>query len=257
MYEAKQRNEKVSRTLSFYRKIVMQKGKTNKVRENIMQELNYINNKMHDKKCSCALCRGINKEKLMPIQMCPKCMNPKCQQGEICGIGDDLEGLLPKTITANRVKFYNQRIGHNGLPMEWEHPFSKAAMKGLGYNFYNSSSVYEVDKSIHRNAMDGGGNGVSSTGYGEIAQGWSQYMADTAKREGLCAGIRLGLIDNINALYANNRLEQGHISTFIQLVRGYIQNKHITENEGEILASEIFNFIENLLRLQNSTPSNM
>ena len=69
MYEARQNKEKVSRTLSFYRKIVMQKGKTNKVRENIMQELNYINNKMHDKKCSCALCRGINKEKLCVLNV--------------------------------------------------------------------------------------------------------------------------------------------------------------------------------------------
>lgn len=257
MYEARQNKEKVSRTLSFSKKIVMQKEKTNKVRGNIMQELNYINNKMHDKKCSCALCRGINREKLMPIQMCPKCMNPKCKHGEICGIGDDLEGLLPKTVTADKVIFYNQRMGHNGLPKEWEHPFPKAAMKKSGFEFYNSSPVYEVDKSVHRNAVDGGGNGVSSTGYSEIAQGWSKYMADTAKREGLCAGIRLGIIDNINALYANKDLRIDHVSTFLQLVRGYVQNEQITEEEAGCLSTEIYNFIYKLLDLQNSTPSNM
>lgn len=252
MYEARQNKEKVSRTLSFSKQIVMQKGKTNKVRGNIMQELNYINNKMHDKKCSCALCRGINRAKLMPVQMCPKCMDPECKHGEKCGIGDDLGGLLPETVTADKVIFYNQRMGHNGLPKEWEHPFPKAAMKESGFEFYNSSPVYEVDKFVHRNAMDGGGNGISSTGYSKTAQGWSQYMANTTKREGLCAGIRLGIIDNINALYVNNSLNEGHVSTFIQLAQGYAQNGQITKEESGRLSTEIYNFIYELLRLQNS-----
>lgn len=245
MYEAKQRKEKNSRTISFSNKTVMPTREYN-------AGIKLHQQKKHDKKCSCALCCGINRKELMPIQMCPKCMNPQCKYGEICKIGDDLDGLLPKSIDGvEKVKFYNQTMGHNGLPKEWEHPFPKLAMKKSGFDFYGSSPVFELDKFIHRNAMDGGGNGVSSTGYSEIAQEWAQYIADTVGKEGLCAGIRLGILDDISALYANNSLKEGHVSTFMQIIRGYVEKRLITKNEAETLSAEIYNHIYNLLHLQN------
>lgn len=216
----------------------------------------------HINDCGCSLCKGTkslisNKQKIEnfnnkyhTIQKCPKCMDPSCKMGEKCKIEDDLEGLLPFGITGvDPVKYYNQKLGHGGESREWEHPLAKAPMKQVGLSsFYFQSPVIGMPKEVHRSAMSGMGGGVTSTGYSTISQGWADHVAEAIKTGGMVVGIKKGLMDDINAYAMQKKLTEGHKSTFIQAVRAFVEKGIISQGEGDILASEIYSHIEDMLR---------
>lgn len=219
----------------------------------------------HTNDCGCNLCRGAkgfiySKQKIenlnnksYTIQKCPKCMDPSCKMGEKCKIGDDLDGLLPPgTAGVDPVKFYNQKLGHGGRSEEWEHPLANAPMKIAGLSdLYHQSPVIGMPKEVHRGAMDGMGGGVTSTGYSTISQGWADYVAETTMTYGIVAGIKKGLMDDVNAYAVQGKLTEGHKSTFVQVVRGYVEKQIITQAQGDTLASEIYSHIEDMLRWGN------
>jgi hypothetical protein len=185
------------------------------------------------------------------IQRCPKCGDPLCNKGEKCKLGDDLGGLFAPGIKADAVKYYNQQQGHQGNPTQWEHPVAGAALRASGNAaFYSRSPVIQMPTVVHRGAIEGMGKGVTSTGSSHTSQGWAQVVSTAITTQGNSAGVKKGLVDDINAYASRKQLDEGHKSTFVQVIRGYVEQGFITETEGNVLAAEILKHIDDMLKFQ-------
>ena len=217
----------------------------------------------HSHGCGCATCSGAISSVLLRkkmtahtdrfatqiVQRCPKCANPACKRGEVCKQGDDLGGLFDSSTKADAVKFYNEKQGHEGKPTQWEHPLPGSAMRqsGLG-GHYSSSPVVQMPTPVHRDAIDGMGGGVTSTGSSHTAVGWSAHLANTVKSDGKAEAIRQALADDVNAYASKGQLKEDHKSTFVQLIRGYVEKGMITHVEGDQVGAAILAQIDNWLK---------
>ena len=100
--------------------------------------------------------------------MCLVCDQDDCLYGEKCV----------------KVKFYNTEGSATkilGRDAEWEHVIPRAVINKSsflkGKMNYDKSIVYALDKCVHRDAIDGAGGGVSSTGRSYTSQGWADLLA--------------------------------------------------------------------------------
>lgn len=214
----------------------------------------------HEKGCNCASCnstksiRSSNEATLSSpisiIQRCPKCGNPDCRKGQVCGLGDDLGGLFPENMSGvNPVKFYNEQQGHGGQQREWEHPWAGRSMRQSGQGGqYRTSPVIGMPSEVHRGGVDGMGGGVTSTGSSHTAAGWAAHVSSTVRDEGNVAGVGAGLSDDINAMHHHGRLTEGYKSTIVQVIRGYVEKGIISHDEGNVLGAKLLDHIDFLIK---------
>lgn len=100
--------------------------------------------------------------------MCLVCGQDDCLYGEQCG----------------KVKFYNVKSSATKIlerDAEWEHVIPRAVIDKSSFlqdkMDYDKSIVYALDKCVHRDAIDGAGGGISSTGRSRTSQGWAEFLA--------------------------------------------------------------------------------
>lgn len=157
--------------------------------------------------------------------MCLVCEQPACTYGELCG----------------KVKIYNTPGSATealGREAEWEHVIPNAVISQstfLNRNLritYNTSTVYALDKSVHRDAMDGAGDGITSTGRSQTSQGWAKLLIPMF--DGGCAdeAVNRLFIDEVHAIKAlkDTTLRFPYIASLGAVLHSYRGSGIITQS---------------------------
>ncbi len=150
-------------------------------------------------------------------------------------------GKAPTNLKSFQVtKYNNKRVRSGKTGLEREHVVPKAALKLAGLNlktYYNRAPTIAIHKLIHRGGVRGGvgGGGISSTGSGRVSKGWAVRMAHVIKTHGYASGLKMGLIDNINALRVNNALTPRAIQGYTTYVDAQRSSGLINQDEANIL----------------------
>lgn len=161
--------------------------------------------------------------------MCIICADPNCDHGERCG----------------RVKIYKDGgSASNSLDSrgEWEHVIPGAVIRGSKFLqdrkiTYRDSMTYALDYAIHRDAVDGSGGGITSTGRSETAQGWVNYLIGLFDSGQADEAIGKVFYDEVHAIEAHRSFTGNDFSSLVAILRSYIDKRIVSQDKADEIAS--------------------
>lgn len=222
----------------------------------ITKEIQRKQQSSHGKGCCCQACTPLtknadmlqrvvkaNNERPAVVQGCFKCADPACNDGEVCRISDSFNGLLPSELDPMRVKHYNDRQGHGGLPEEWEHVIPGAAYRQAGMGAaYRTAPVLAIPTGMHRGGVSGSGGGISSTGSSATATGWSSLIAAEISGGNFAGALRMAINDEINAAMMTGLIDLRKLAGgLLQIINGHLENGQITQIDAGDLKTLVLN----------------
>ena len=161
--------------------------------------------------------------------MCIICTDPNCDHGERCG----------------RVKIYKEGGSASDLldsRGEWEHVIPGAVIRGSVFLHshgvtYRDSMTYALDYAIHRDAVDGSGGGITSTGRSEIAQGWVNDLIRLSDSGQSDEAIGKVFCDEVYAIEAHRKFTENDFSSLVAILRSYIDKGIVSQSKADEIAS--------------------
>lgn len=179
------------------------------------------------------------------IQRCYYCNVNACVDGAQCGRKEDHQGLFSPAVSSSTVAPYNQarRTRTNGQ-YENEHMIPGAAYRGAGMgNLYGTAPTYRLDIPTHRAGERGGvgGNGVTSTGRGRVAQDWSSSVAGQLNSGNNAEAVRMAMTDGFNAAMMNRTLDETRVRELANVVYAHATQGLITQVEAATIVNTLMN----------------
>lgn len=179
------------------------------------------------------------------IQLCTNCGDSSCKKGEKCR--KPPSGMFTSGSGSWGTKFYNQKQGHGGKPMEWEHPVPGKAYRtaGMGQS-YKSAPVLQIPKKMHRSGVSGMGGGISSTGSSTSAKTWSTGMGGQLASGDWQGTIWKGVIDGLHSAAATGQDLQTAANGYWRIIRMHQQRGDIDEQTAQALLRMLMNALHNM-----------
>lgn len=101
---------------------------------------------------------------------------------------------------------------------------------------------------VHRGAVSGAGGGVSSTGSSTTAKQWSAHLGGLAGGGNWYDAIRLAAIDQANAAWMQDNLNDGTVNQIIQTVNAHAALSRLTIAQAAEINGIIYNLFVNRAR---------
>ncbi|MFJ8314181.1 MULTISPECIES: DUF4157 domain-containing protein [unclassified Streptomyces] len=179
------------------------------------------------------------------IQRCYYCADDTCVDGADCGRSTDHHGLFSAGLATSTVAPYNEagRVRTGGA-YENEHMLPGAAYRGAGMgNMYRTAPTYRVDIPTHRAGVRGGvgGGGITSTGSGTVARGWSSSLADQLSAGNHLEAIRMSMTDAFNAAWTQGTLTEERVREIANTVYAHVTQGLITQEQAGELVNTLYN----------------
>lgn len=135
---------------------------------------------------------------------------------------------------------YNQAPNYpSNRQREFEHPLARAALQNSGVDHnYRHEFTIQTDRSTHRNAVDGAGGGISSTGRSSTAQGWAHHMGQLIAQDPVEA-VRLAAVEQLNAHDMSQTLNERSLNGIVQWVQSQVTDGRITTQDYERIVESI------------------
>jgi hypothetical protein len=171
------------------------------------------------------------------VQRCVYCGDWTCLKGEKCKRDPSFSGLLSPGVNPRTVGPHKEtKKSSKSMTFESEHMVPSAAWKQSGLpHKYAELPTMSIPYEVHRGAVSGGGGGVTSTGSGNVAQGWSSQLGALMKSGNVKEAIRQAANDAYNAAWSQGRLTEAVVSQIMQVVNLHATYGDITQDEaGEI-----------------------
>lgn len=175
----------------------------------------------------------------LAIRRCVSCGQNACVNGQQCGYDPGYGGVFEANQIENVVR-YNQAHNYpSNRQREFEHPLARAALQnsGVAHNYHHEFTI-QTDRSTHRNAVDGAGGGISSTGRSSTAQGWANHMGQLIAQNPVEA-VRLAAVEQLNAHDMSGTLSLQSLNGIVQWLQGQVTDGRITMQDFERIANHI------------------
>ena len=102
---------------------------------------------------------------------------------------------------------------------------------------YRDSMTYALDYAIHRDAVDGSGGGITSTGRSEIAQGWVNDLIRLFDSGQSDEAIGKVFCDEVYAIEAHRKFTENDFSSLVAILRSYIDKGIVSQSKADEIAS--------------------
>ncbi len=210
---------------------------------------------LHGAGCGCGSCNSTvatNPKIIQPkldkaavVQRCVRCGDSTCVKGEKCR--NVPSGMFESGVGTWGTKFYNEKQGHEGQPMEWEHPVPGKAYRDAGKgSSYKSAPVLQIPKTMHRSGVAGAGGGISSTGSSHSAQIWSGGMGEELATGNWKGVIWKGVIDGLNSAMATGQNLQEAAHGYYRIIMMHQERGDIDEQTAHELIAQLMNAVLNM-----------
>lgn len=164
--------------------------------------------------------------------ICIICADPNCDHGENCGL----------------VKIYKEGGSASDLldgRGEWEHVIPGAVIRGSVFLqshgvTYRDSMTYALDYAIHRDAVDGSGGGITSTGRSETAQGWVNYLIGLFDSGEPDEAVSHVFCDEVYAIEAHRNFTKQDYSSLVAILRSYIDKGIVSQSKADEIAGWMY-----------------
>ncbi len=97
--------------------------------------------------------------------------------------------------------------------------------------------TYALDYAIHRDAVDGSGGGITSTGRSEIAQGWVNDLIRLFDSGQSDEAIGKVFCDEVYAIEAHRKFTENDFSSLVAILRSYIDKGIVSQRKADEIAS--------------------
>lgn len=164
--------------------------------------------------------------------MCIICNDASCDHGEKCG----LTKIYKKKGSASAM---------SGQKAEWENVIPGAVIRGSKFLqkqgvTYNDSMTYALDYYIHRNAVDGGGGGITSTGKSITAQDWVNHLIKLFDSGNSDNAVEIIFCDEVHAIKAGRIFNSNDYSSLAAVLGSYIDKGIVSRRKADEIASWMY-----------------
>lgn len=174
-------------------------------------------------------------------QLCVKCKDESCNNGEKCKFDPTYGGLFHANDTGVYVGPHKCTKKHSKKQVfESEHVIAKKALDESGLPYvYDEEYTIQTPYKVHRGGQGGAGGGISSTGSSKTASEWAKHLGGLLKNDTKQAVFQAAL-EQVNAYTEQELLTNASLNAIYRWIEsqatvGRIHDADKTEIQKAIL----------------------